>query len=160
MSKNEFVSTFADIYEHSAWVAEQTFALGINEQHNDIDTLHMSMQAVLDKASDEQKLNLINAHPDLAGKAAVEGTLTAASTNEQAGAGIDQCTAQEFDVFNQLNSEYKKKFNFPFIMAVKGSKKTLILSAFKQRIHHSINEEFEQAICEINKIALFRLNEL
>ena len=160
MSKSAFIATFADIYEHSAWVAEQTFALGISEQHDDIDVLHTSMQAMLAKASKDQKLNLINAHPDLAGKAAIEGTLTAASTHEQAGAGIDQCTAQEFELFSQLNRQYKEKFNFPFIMAVKGSKKALILSAFTQRIDNSISEEFEQAICEINKIALFRLNEL
>ena len=160
MSESTFVSTFADIYEHSPWIAEQTFAQGIHHQHNVIANLHTTMQNILEQASQDRKLALINAHPDLAGKAAVEGQLTVSSTNEQAGAGIDQCTSEEFALFNQLNHDYKEKFDFPFIMAVKGSKKDLILAAFKQRIHHSIEQEFEQAIYEINKIALFRLSDL
>jgi OHCU decarboxylase len=107
-----------------------------------------------------EQLALINAHPDLAGKAAVRGELTASSTAEQAGAGISECTAEEFSRFTQLNDAYKAKFGFPFIMAVKGSNRHQILAAFEERIHNSPEQEFACALAEINKIALFRLQQL
>lgn len=103
---------------------------------------------------------LIQAHPDLAGKAAVARTLTEASTREQAGAGLDQCTAEEYDRFVTLNDAYKARFGFPFIMAVKGSDRHAILQAFETRLAHTVDEEFSQALAEINKIALFRLQDL
>src|SRR5699024_591159 len=96
--------------------------------------------------------------PDLAGKAALDGTLTEASTNEQAGAGIDQCTPEEFERFTKLNNAYKEKFQFPFIMAVKGSNRHQILAAFEERINNDYDAEFERAVNEINKIAEFRLS--
>ncbi|WP_122694235.1 2-oxo-4-hydroxy-4-carboxy-5-ureidoimidazoline decarboxylase, partial [Pseudomonas viridiflava] len=96
----------------------------------------------------------------LAGKAAVQGELTEASSYEQAGAGIHLCTPKEFQRFTELNEAYKARFGFPFIMAVKGSDRHKILAAFEQRLHHSPEAEFACALSEINKIALFRLQAL
>lgn len=158
MSRDEFVTVFADIYEHSPWVAEQTFDQGISTEDDTIAHLHGRMAAVMNNADKQAQLDLINAHPDLAGKAALEGTLTEASTNEQAGAGIDQCTPEEFERFTTLNDAYKEKFQFPFIMAVKGSNRHQILAAFEERIHNDYDTEFERAVNEINKIAEFRLS--
>ena len=157
MSREAFVDAFADIYEHSPWVAEKAYDLGLDASVDQIDTLHQRMSDLLLSADHDRQLALINAHPDLAGKAAVQGELTEASTNEQAGAGIHQCTAEEFQRFTELNDAYKAKFKFPFIMAVKGSNRHQILAAFETRIHNSADTEFKCALAEINKIALFRL---
>ncbi|MDI3272218.1 2-oxo-4-hydroxy-4-carboxy-5-ureidoimidazoline decarboxylase [Pseudomonas sp. MDT1-16] len=156
LSRDAFVAAFADIYEHSPWVAEKAFDLG-QASIDEIETLHQRMSDILLSADHESQLALINAHPDLAGKAAVQGQLTAASTQEQSGAGIHQCTAEEFSRFTELNDAYKAKFKFPFIMAVKGSNRHQILAAFETRIHNSADTEFKCALAEINKIALFRL---
>ncbi|MGX5219129.1 2-oxo-4-hydroxy-4-carboxy-5-ureidoimidazoline decarboxylase [Pseudomonas sp. S9] len=160
LSREAFVSAFADIYEHSPWVAEKAYDLGADETLDDIDALQQRMADVLLSASREQQLNLINAHPDLAGKAAIQGELTASSTSEQAGAGIQDCTAEEFARFTELNDAYKAKFGFIFIMAVKGSNRHQILAAFEERLNNSPEQEFARALAEINKIALFRLQQL
>ncbi|MBX8484943.1 2-oxo-4-hydroxy-4-carboxy-5-ureidoimidazoline decarboxylase [Pseudomonas cichorii] len=157
LSREAFIAAFADIYEHSPWVAEKAYDLGINSELDQVENLHARMSEILLKADHERQLALINAHPDLAGKAAIQGELTEASTSEQAGAGIHQCTAEEFQRFTELNQAYKARFGFPFIMAVKGSDRHKILAAFEQRIHHSAETEFACALAEINKIALFRL---
>jgi len=160
LSREDFVKAFADIYEHSPWVAEKAYDLGHGSDIDDVGTLHARMSDILLSADHATQLALINAHPDLAGKAAVQGQLTEASTNEQAGAGIHQCTAEEFARFTELNDAYKAKFAFPFIMAVKGSNRHQILAAFETRIHHSAQTEFACALAEINKIAMFRLQTL
>lgn len=160
MDRATFVSSFADIYEHSPWVAEQTFDQGLPVDVDTITSLQQQMAAVLLSASQEAQLALINAHPDLAGKAAIAGELTEASTSEQAGAGINECSPTEFQRFTELNNAYKERFNFPFIMAVKGSNRHQILAAFETRIHNSPEDEFARALEEINKIALFRLNDM
>ncbi|MBV1788337.1 2-oxo-4-hydroxy-4-carboxy-5-ureidoimidazoline decarboxylase [Marinobacterium sp. D7] len=161
MSREQFVSQFGDIYEHSAWVAEQAydqaFAEGAAEEIDRIDTLQQRMAGILLRADQQAQLDLINAHPDLAGKAAIAGELTASSTAEQAGAGISECTAEEFARFTELNNAYKAKFGFPFIMAVKGSNRHQILASFEERIHNTPEQEFDRALQEINKIARFRL---
>ncbi|CAM3474262.1 OHCU decarboxylase [Pseudomonas floridensis] len=160
LSRDAFIATFADIYEHSPWVAQQAYDLGAHEALDQIERLHARMSDVLLNASHAQQLALINAHPDLAGKAAIQGELTQASSNEQAGAGIHLCTPEEFQRFTELNEAYKAHFGFPFIMAVKGSDRHKILAAFERRIHHSPEAEFACALDEINKIALFRLQAL
>lgn len=160
MSREAFIEVFGDIYEHSAWVAEMAWDSGLNDSHNSVDGLHQLMADILQSADREAQLALINAHPDLAGKAAIRGELTEASTSEQAGAGIHECSEEEFQRFTALNTAYKEKFGFPFIMAVKGSNRFQILAAFEERIHHSHEQEFTRALQEINKIALFRLREL
>ena len=160
LSREEFVAAFADIYEHSPWVAEKAYDLSLDASVDQIDTLHQRMSDLLLSADHDRQLALINAHPDLAGKAAVQGQLTEASTHEQAGAGIHQCTEEEFQRFTELNEAYKAKFKFPFIMAVKGSDRHQILAAFETRIHNPADVEFKCALAEINKIALFRLRQL
>ncbi len=157
LDRDAFVATFADIYEHSPWVAEQAYDQGVDESLDDIETLHRRMSEILLNAPRETQLALINAHPDLAGKAAVRGELTASSTSEQAGAGIHECTAEEFARFTELNEAYKDRFGFIFIMAVKGSNRHQILAAFKERLNNTPEQEFARAVNEINKIALFRL---
>ena len=111
-------------------------------------------------ASKEEQLLLINAHPDLAGKAAINGNLTESSTGEQKGAGINECTPEEFKRFTDLNTKYKQKFGFPFIKAVTGSNRYQILDAFETRINNTVDTEFNTALNEINKIALFRLQKI
>lgn len=160
LDRAAFVAAFADIYEHSPWVAERAYDLGVDDSLNDIDALQQRMADILLSASHDAQLALINAHPDLAGKAAIRGELTASSTAEQAGAGIQDCSAEEFARFTQLNDAYKAKFGFPFIKAVKGSNRHQILAAFEERIHNTPEQEFQTALAEINKIAMFRLQQL
>jgi len=157
LTREAFVKAFADIYEHSPWVAEKAYDLGLDDSVNEIEGLHQRMADILLSADKATQLALINAHPDLAGKAAVRGELTEASTSEQSGAGIHECTDEEFQRFTELNEAYKAKFHFIFIMAVKGSNRHQILAAFEERIHNSAEVEFARALAEINKIALFRL---
>ncbi|NKQ11924.1 2-oxo-4-hydroxy-4-carboxy-5-ureidoimidazoline decarboxylase [Pseudomonas sp. SST3] len=157
LDREAFVATFADIYEHSPWVAEQAYDMGVDESIDTIEVLHQRMADILLSAPRETQLALINAHPDLAGKAAVRGELTASSTSEQAGAGIHECTAEEFARFTELNEAYKDRFGFIFIMAVKGSNRHQILAAFEERLNNTPEQEFARALAEINKIALFRL---
>ena len=157
LKRAAFVEAFADIYEHSPWVAEKAYDLGQLAELNEIETLHQRMSDILLSAGHDAQLALINAHPDLAGKAAIKGELTESSTHEQAGAGIHQCTAEEFARFTALNDAYKARFQFPFIMAVKGSNRHQILAAFEKRIHNDADAEFREALAQINLIALFRL---
>lgn len=160
LSREAFVAAFADIYEHSPWVAAKAYDLGLDASVDAIDSLHQRMSDILLSADHASQLALINAHPDLAGKAAVQGQLTEASSHEQAGAGIHQCSSDEFQRFTELNEAYKAKFKFPFIMAVKGSDRHQILAAFETRIHNPTDVEFNCALAEINKIARFRLLQL
>ncbi len=160
LSRAGFISAFGDIYEHSPWVAEQAFERLPVDRRDDIEAVHACMGQVVADADRARLMALINAHPDLAGKAAVQGQLTAASTQEQAGAGISQCTPEEFQRFTELNDAYRARFGFPFIMAVKGSDRQQILAAFETRIGHSPEDEFSCALREIDKIALFRLQAL
>lgn len=158
MSAADFVAVFGGVYEHSPWVAEQTFQQGLTAAQNTPEGLSAAMQKVIAAADREHLMALINAHPDLAGKAAVRGELTAESTSEQAGAGISECSAEEFARFQQYNAAYKARFGFPFIMAVKGSNRHLILQAFTERLENDAETEYQRALAEINKIARFRLD--
>jgi 2-oxo-4-hydroxy-4-carboxy-5-ureidoimidazoline decarboxylase len=151
----QFVDRYGGIYEHSAWVAEETCAAsgGVS----DTDNLANIFARCVDEAPYDRKLTLIRAHPDLAGKAAIAGDLTQASTTEQSSAGIDQCTPEEYDQFQSLNAKYKEKFGFPFVMAVRNSNRSEILGAFAKRLQNDSETEFATAIAEIHKIARLRL---
>jgi len=157
-SREEFVSRYGGIYEHSPWVAEESF--GLAASIDDVDELAAIFAACVDRADHERKLALIRAHPDLAGKAATRGELTEESNAEQASAGIDQCTKEEYEQFQALNSQYKDKFGFPFVMAVRDRNRHEILAAFAIRLGNDGQAEFEAAIHEIHKIARMRLQEL
>lgn len=158
MDERAFADIYGGVYEHSPWVARQAYREGITSLEPG--WLAIAFARQVDGATAAQKLELIRAHPDLAGRAAVRGELTAASNAEQAGAGIDQCSPEEFARFEALNGEYRAKFGFPFIMAVKGSNRHAILAAFAARIGNDYQEEFDTAISEIHKIARFRLDEI
>ncbi|MBL4828632.1 MAG: 2-oxo-4-hydroxy-4-carboxy-5-ureidoimidazoline decarboxylase [Aliivibrio sp.] len=160
MTRDLFVRHFSDVYEHSPWVAEVAFDSGLTANDDKVEVLHQKMSQILLNADQRKQLDLINAHPDLAGKAAMDRTLTESSTSEQAGAGIDQCTTEEFEKFTRYNNLYKARFQFPFIMAVKGANRFQILDSFEARIDNDLVTEFSQAITQINKIALFRLRDM
>lgn len=160
LSREQFVDKFGSIYEHSAWIAERAYDRGLSQEHEQIEKLQSLMAQVFMSANEQEQLGVIIAHPDLAGKAARAGKLTAESTNEQSSAGISSLTEDEFQQFTELNDTYKARFNFPFIMAVKGSNKHAILSGFQERIHNTPEQEFNRALAEINKIAGFRLADM
>ncbi|MEM8547049.1 MAG: 2-oxo-4-hydroxy-4-carboxy-5-ureidoimidazoline decarboxylase [Pseudomonadota bacterium] len=160
LSQAAFVQQFGGIYEHSPWVAEAAWEQGLSDAHTEIATFAELLRGIVDAAPLTQRRALINAHPDLAGKAAVAGELTADSTSEQSSAGLDQCTPAEFERFTTLNTAYRERFDMPFIMAVRGSNRHLILAAFEARIDHTPAEEFTTAMHEIHKIARLRLENL
>ena len=152
---DQFVDRYGGIYEHSAWVAEETYATVADI--SDANNLASMFASCVNEASYDRKLTLIRAHPDLAGKAAIAGDLTQESTAEQSSAGIEQCTPEEYEQFQSLNKQYKEKFGFPFVMAVRHSNRCDILSAFARRLQHDKETEFTTAIAEIHKIARLRL---
>jgi len=154
----EFVNRFGAIYEHSAWVAEE--AASVTTEIDDIEKLANLMADCVDNASTSKQLELIRAHPDLAGKAQVAGELTEESTSEQSSAGLDQCSVEEYERFQKLNTAYHEKFGFPFVMAVKNSSRDEILGAFSGRLENEPTTEFETALAEIHKIAHMRLRSI
>jgi len=157
MTKEMFVGKFGGVYEHSPWIAEAVWRRGLLPQHDTPAGMSAAMADVLAAAPRKESLALILAHPDLAGRAAVAGALTKESASEQHGAGIDQCSREEFERFQRFNKEYREKFGFPFIIAVKGKDRHAILQAFEQRLQNEEEQEYRQALAEINKIAYFRL---
>lgn len=155
-----FLRLYGGIYEHSAWIAEGAYAQKSGDNLDTVDGLHTAMQTTLAAADEAAKMKLICAHPDLAGKLAVGEELTAESKSEQQGAGLDRCSVDEFEEFQTLNTNYKQKFGFPYIIAVKGLGRQRILSNFRARINNDRETEFNTAIQQINRIAYFRLVDL
>ena len=160
LDRTQFVTLYGRVYEHSPWIVEAAWSKGLQPAHDTVEGLHETLAAIVDAAPRARQLALLNAHPDLAGRLAVSGELTAESTTEQASAGLDKCSPDEFRRFTALNDAYKGKFPFPFIMAVKGKSRADILDAFERRVHHSEDVEFATALAEVHKIALLRLREL
>ena len=153
LSKTEFISIFGNIFEKTEWIAERCYE---SKPYNNLDELVSKMMKIFENIEKERHLEILNSHPDLA----VEKKLTEDSKNEQKNASLNQCTDEEFVEFKNLNEEYKKKFGFPFIIAVKGKNKEEILNSFRQRITNNINLEFEEAKKQVKKIANFRLSEI
>ena len=153
LSKVEFISIFGNIFEKTEWIAERCYE---SKPYNNFDELVSKMMKIFENIEKERHLEILNSHPDLA----VEKKLTEDSKNEQKNASLNQCTDEEFIEFKKLNEEYKKKFGFPFIIAVKGKNKEEILNSFRQRITNNINFEFEEAKKQVKKIANFRLSEI
>lgn len=156
MDTHDFITHYGGVYEHSPWVAERVAPLAA--EIDDAEQLAALMAECVDNAAVEQQLELIRAHPDLAGKAQLAGELTEDSTQEQASAGLDQCSSEEFERFQSLNTAYWDKFGFPFVMAVRGSSRTEIIDAFTARLENDYDLEFETALTEIHKIARLRLD--
>jgi 2-oxo-4-hydroxy-4-carboxy-5-ureidoimidazoline decarboxylase len=157
LDKESFVDKLGGIFEHSPWIAEGAWN---KKPFASVQELHQAMCEVVRRAAEEKQLSLIRVHPDLAGKAALAGDLTESSKREQAGAGLDRLTPEEYKRFHTLNDAYKAKFDFPFILAVKGHTKESILRSFEERLPHSLAAEKAKALEEIYKIAFFRLEAL
>jgi OHCU decarboxylase len=160
MNRNEFIARFGGIFEHSPWIAERAFDLELGPAHDSAVGLHNALARIFRSASDDRRLEVLTAHPDLAGKLAQAKRLTVESTSEQASAGLDALTDEERKTFTELNAAYVRKFGFPFIIAVKGRTKDEILVAFRTRINNDRSEEFATACGEVERIALLRLKDI
>ena len=157
MDEAAFVRALGGVFEHSPWIARRAFAA---RPFADVASLHIAMVDAMGRASDDEKLALLRAHPELAGKAAVRGELTADSTKEQSGAGLAQCSPEEFATITALNRRYNEKFGFPFILAVKGYDRAGILREFARRVEHDRATEFAECLAQIARITRFRLEAL
>jgi OHCU decarboxylase len=159
MPRGIFIERFGDIYEHTPVVAEMAHRTGLSHANDTADGLHTAMVKAMRALKDDQKLALIKAHPDLAGRLALAKQLTADSAKEQGSAGLDKLTADELATFTDYNSRYVARFGFPFIFAVKGKSKDDILASFKARIANDRDTEFKTALDQIERIALLRLKD-
>jgi 2-oxo-4-hydroxy-4-carboxy-5-ureidoimidazoline decarboxylase len=157
MDRAAFVTLLGGIFEHSPWIAEAAWNA---RPFTTIDALHAAMVAVIDGAGEAQRLALLRAHPELAGKAAVRGELTRNSTQEQAGAGLDRCSPEELARIQSLNAAYNAKFGFPFIVAVKDLDRAGIIDRFADRLEHDRAAEFSEALAQVARIARVRLEAL
>ena len=159
MEREEIIDLLKNVYEHSKWVPERL----LNENISEIQTkkeLQLMMKKIVDDSSETEKLILINAHPELGKKLQKKEKLTKFSEDEQKSAGLDQCSDEEFKILTNLNNEYRLKFKFPFIIAVKGLNKNQIIDNMQKRVNNSKTKEFETAISEIHKIAELRIKDL
>ncbi|AXT36334.1 allantoinase PuuE [Phaeobacter sp. LSS9] len=160
MTRARFVEAYGGIFEHSPWIAERAHDLELGPAHDRAMGLHNALCRMFRSASEEERLGVLTAHPDLAGKLAAAKRLTAESTNEQASAGLDALTDAERTRFTQLNTAYVEKHGFPFIIAVRDHDKASILAAFERRISHDRACEFAEACRQVERIAEFRLKDL
>lgn len=157
LEREEFVSLLGRAFENSPWVAERAWG---SRPFRDVDELHRAMVRAVEDAPEERRMALIQAHPDLAGKAAVAGELTPESEGEQASAGLDRLTPEEYDAFTRINAAYREKFGFPMIVCVREHTRQSILRSARGRLGNSREEEVETALGEITKIARLRLQDL
>ena len=157
MDKAAFLTRFGSVFEHSPWIVARVWEQGRNS--DDVQELHTAFSEVIRSANLEQQLELLRAHPQLASAIASGEELTAESRGEQRGAGLDQCSAAEFDEFEHLNSTYSDKFGFPFIIAVKGLGREQILESFRTRLANTPAEEFTEALAQVIRIGKFRLQD-
>lgn len=154
--RRAFVAVLGHLFEHSPWVAEETFD---RRPFQDLDALHAALCATMRGAPKERQISLVRAHPDLAGRLAQAGKLTASSSREQAAAGLDHLTDAEGAEIGRLNEAYKTKFGFPFVICARLNAKETILAAMRARLANSAEAELSTALDEIAKIARLRLNE-
>lgn len=149
-----FVARLGHVFEHAPWVTERAAA---RRPFASRDDLHQAMLAAIDEANEAERLALLRGHPDLAGRAAMAGDLTDDSRKEQAGAGLDRLSREEYERFHALNSAYTTKFGFPFILAVKGKTKDDILAAYAARVGNDRATELRTALEQVGRIGGFRL---
>jgi OHCU decarboxylase len=153
LDKSAFVQAVGWVFEHSPWVAERSWS---HRPFASLEELNGTMESEVESASPAERLALLRAHPDLGSRA----QMSPSSTDEQAAAGLDRLTAEEYQRFHRLNEAYKSKFGFPFLFAVKGSNKLQILEALERRLDAEAEEEFRTAITQVYRIARFRLENL
>ena len=156
LSKTEFIQVFGNIFENASWIAEKLYG---QKPFKNFKDLSKKMIFIFEDSGNQTKLQILNAHPDLADRAKI-GSLTPDSNKEQSDAKLDQCTKEEFNNFKNLNLKYKNKFGFPFIIAVKGKNKNEILANFKKRVMLDEQIELDEAINQVKQIATLRLDEL
>jgi OHCU decarboxylase len=156
LDRSRFVERFGPLFEHSPWVAESAWS---DRPFADPDELFEALRAAMYAAPRERQLALIRAHPDLAGKAAIEGTLTRHSRSEQASAGLDRLRPDEYEAFTRTNAAYRERFGFPLVVCVREHTKESILRTAAERLAHSPDEEVRVALGEIAKIARLRLDD-
>src|SRR5580692_11288762 len=156
MDQSAFVAALCDIFEHAPWVAEAAHKA---RPFPSLNALYEVMTAVVRGDGDARQMTLINGHPDLAGKAAREGAMTADSKREQSSAGLDRLSADEFTAFHRLNSAYREKFDIPFIVCVRRHGKESILRQFEQRLGNDKPAERQAALNEVFRIAALRLDQ-
>jgi 2-oxo-4-hydroxy-4-carboxy-5-ureidoimidazoline decarboxylase len=157
LDADAFTRVLGGIFEHSPWIAAGAYSA---RPFASIEALHGAMCAVLAAADNDAKVALIRAHPELAGKAAIRGELTAESTGEQKGAGLDQCSPEEYAELHRLNADYGAKFGFPFILAVKGHDRQSVIANFRRRVAHDRTAEQAECLRQIERIGRFRLEAL
>jgi 2-oxo-4-hydroxy-4-carboxy-5-ureidoimidazoline decarboxylase len=157
MDASRFTATVGRVFEHAPWVAARAAA---KRPFGNREDLHRAMVAVVAAAGDEERLALVRGHPELAGKAAIAGAMTAESKTEQGGAGLDRLTQAQFQKFHELNDSYRAKFGFPFILAVKGRNAAEILTIFAQRLGNERGVELREALTQVARISGFRLADL
>ena len=153
LNKSEFISIFGNVFEKTQWIAEKAFD---SIPYNNFDELTLRMIEIYSNSESENHLIILNSHPELV----VEKKLTLESKQEQSGANLNQCSDKEFNEFKKLNINYKNKFGFPFIIAVKGKNRIEILESFRKRINNTIETEFEEAKEQVKKIALLRIKDI
>ena len=157
LARDEFVRIIGLVFEQSPWVAEAAWA---KRPFASREALHAALCETVAGAGAEKQLGLIRSHPDLAGRLAPAGTLTAESAGEQAGAGLDRLTPEETELFRKNNAAYRAKFDFPFVICARLNRKEAILNGFRTRLPNSREQEIQTALREIFKIAELRLNDL
>lgn len=160
MPRGLFVERFGGVYEHSPWIADGAWLKGLTPREDTAAGLNAALSAGLRAAPADRQMGVIHAHPDLAGKLAEAKLLTASSTAEQASAGLDRLTPEEKARFTALNDAYKAKFGFVFIMAIRGRTKAEILDGFERRLGHDRDAEVAEALTQIERIALLRLEQM
>ena len=153
-SRDELEHALGGVFEHSPWIAARALEA---RPFASVEALHAAMVAVVRRASRDEQLALLGAHPDLAGRAARAGALTNASAAEQSSAGLDRLDDQEYERFGRLNAAYREKFGFPFIIAVRRHDKKQILAAFETRLGNTASQELETALSQVFEIARLRL---
>ena len=153
LNQGKFISLFGVIFEKTQWIAEKLFELKPFKDSNDIVSKMLKIYEEYDR---DKILQILNSHPELA----IEKKLTNESKFEQTSANLNECSEEEFEEFKKLNLEYKIKFGFPFIIAVKGKNKNEILVNFRERIQNDLNKEFLEAKNQVKKIASFRLKDI
>ncbi|NGM44010.1 allantoinase PuuE [Rhodobacter sp. SGA-6-6] len=159
MTRERFVERFGSVFEHSPWIAERAFDLELGPAHDSAAGLHSALARVFRSAGRDERLGVLKAHPDLAGKLAAAKRLTAESTAEQASAALDALTDDERAAFQRLNADYVAKHGFPFIIAVRDNTKASILAAFAERIGNDTETEFATACRQVERIAELRLKD-
>ena len=157
MGRGEFVARFGSLFERSPWIAEGAWRA---RPFDGLDGLHAAFVRTVREAPEERRVALIRAHPDLAGKAALAGELTEESANEQASAGLDRLSPEEYERFHRLNAAYREKFDLPYVVCVRDNTKETIFAGAERRLSNTREEEVEAALAEISRIGRLRLEDL